>query len=87
VAVLGVVVCVVLFSAPVAFTSEEVTIMGVVTEQGIVTYDGQVYAIVDNKVGEEVMKLINSKVEVIGKIIERSDGKKLIEITDYGISE
>jgi uncharacterized membrane protein len=87
VAVLCVFVCVVLFSAQVAFTSEEVTIVGVVTEQGIVTYDGQVYAIVDNKVGEEVMKLINSKVEIIGKIIERDDGTKLIEITNYGISE
>jgi hypothetical protein len=75
-----------LVSAQLAF-AEEVTIVGMVTEQGIVTYDGQVYAIVDNSVGKEVMKLIDRKVEVIGTIIERGDGTKVIEITNYGISE
>jgi hypothetical protein len=58
-----------------------------VTERGIVTYDGQVYAIVANDKGKEVMKLINRKIEIIGTIIERDDGAKLIEITNYGISE
>jgi hypothetical protein len=67
--------------------AEEVTIVGMVTEQGIVTYDGQVYAVVENSVGKEVMKLVDRKVEVIGTIIERGDGTKVIEITNYGISE
>jgi hypothetical protein len=71
----------------VAFAAQEVTIVGMVTEQGIVTYDGQVYAIVENDKGKEVMKLINRKIEIIGTIIERGDGTKLIEITNYGISE
>ncbi|MCJ7662998.1 MAG: hypothetical protein MUO24_02020 [Desulfobacterales bacterium] len=78
---------VVLFSAQVAFTVEEVTIVGIVTEQGIVTYDGQIFAVVENNMGKEVMRLINRKVEVIGKIIERGDGKKIIEVSNYGISE
>jgi hypothetical protein len=76
-----------LFSAQVAYTAEEVTIVGIVTEQGIATYDGQVYAVADNNMGKEVMRLINRKVEVIGKIIERGDGRKSIEISNYGISE
>jgi hypothetical protein len=80
-------VCVLLFSVQVAFATEEVTIVGMVTEQGIVTYDGQVYAIVENEKGKEVMKLINRKIEIIGTIIERGDGTKLIEVTNYGISE
>ena len=80
-------VCAVLFSAQVAFTAEEVSIVGIVTEQGIVTYDGQVYAVVENNMGKEVMRLINRRVEVIGKIIERGDGRKIIEISNYGISE
>jgi hypothetical protein len=86
-AALCIFVVAVLFSAQVAFTTEEVTIVGIVTEQGIVTYDGQVYAVVENNVGKEVMRLINRKVEVIGKIIEGGDGKKIIEVSNYGISE
>jgi hypothetical protein len=86
-AALCIFVVAVLFSAQVAFTTEEVTIVGIVTEQGIVTYDGQVYAVVENNVGKEVMQLINRKVEVIGKIIEGGDGKKIIEVSNYGISE
>jgi len=77
----------VLFLAQVAFTAEEVTIVEIVTEQGIVTYDGQVYAAVENNMGKEVMRLLNRKVEVIGKIMERGDGRKNIEISNYGISE
>jgi hypothetical protein len=77
----------VLLSAQVALTTEEATIVGIVTEQGIATYDGQVYMVVENNLGKEVMRLLNRKVEVIGKIIERGDGKKSIEISNYGISE
>jgi hypothetical protein len=77
----------VLFFAQVAFAAEEVTIVEIVTEQGIVTYDGQVYAVVENNMGKEVMRLLNRKVEVIGKIMERGDGRKNIEISNYGISE
>ena len=77
----------VLFLAQVAFTAQEVTIVGIVTEQGIETYDGQIYVVVDNNMGREVMRLLNRKVEVIGKIMERGDGKKSIEISNYGISE
>ena len=79
--------CAVLLSARVAFTTEEVTIVGIVTEQGIATYDGQVYTVVENSMGKEVMRLLNRKVEVVGKIIERGDGRKSIEISNYGISE
>ena len=86
-AALCVIVCAVFFSAQVAFAAEEVTIVGMVTEQGIVTYDGQVYTVVENNMGKEVMRLLNRKVEVIGKIIERGDGRKSIEISKYGISE
>jgi hypothetical protein len=77
----------VLISAQLAFTAEEVTIVGIVTEQGIVTYEGQVYVVVESTMGKEVMRLLNRKVEVIGKIMERGDGKKSIEIINYGVSE
>jgi hypothetical protein len=86
-AVTALLVCAVLLSARVAFATEEVTIVGIVTEQGIVTYDGQVYEVVENSMGKEVMRLLNRKVEVVGKIIERGDGRKSIEISNYGISE
>jgi hypothetical protein len=86
-AVIGMFVWAVLFSTQVAFTAGEVTIVGLVTEQGIVTYDGQVYAVVENTMGKEVMRLLNRKVEVIGKVMERGDGRKSIEISNYGISE
>ena len=87
VAALGVILCAALFFAQVALAAEEVTIVAIVTPEGIKTYDGQEYGIVENDKGIEVKKLIDRKVEVIGKIIERGDGKKLIEISNYGISE
>ncbi len=86
-AAIGVFVWAMLFSAQLAFTAGEVTIVGIVTEQGIVTYDGQVYAVVENNMGKDVMRLLNRKIEVIGKIVERGDGRKSIEISNYGISE
>jgi hypothetical protein len=86
-AAIFVLVSAVLISAQLALAAEEVTIVGMVTEQGIVTYDGQVYAIVENAMGTEVMSLLNRKIEVIGKIMERGDGKKSIEISNYGVSE
>jgi hypothetical protein len=86
-AALGIIVCAALLFAQLVLAAEEVTIVGIVTEEGIKTYDGVVYGVVDNDKGKEVMKLVDRKVEVIGKIIERGDGKKLIEIINYGISE
>jgi hypothetical protein len=86
-AALGIIMCAALFFALVALAAEEVTIVGMVTQEGIKTYDGQEYVIVENEKGMEVKKLLERKVEVIGKIIERGDGKKLIEISNYGISE
>jgi hypothetical protein len=65
----------------------KVTIVGIVTEQGIATYDGRVYAVVENSMGKEVMSLLNRRVEVIGKIMERGDGGKVVEVSNYGISE
>lgn len=66
---------------------EEVTIVGIVTEGGIATYDGQLYAVVEDTMGKELMKLVGKKVEVIGVIIERGDGKRGIQVIKYGISE
>ena len=86
-AALGMIVCAALFFAQIVPAAEEVTVVGIVTSEGIKTYDGLVYGVVDNDKGKEVMKLVDRKVEVIGKIVERGDGKKLIEISNYGISE
>jgi len=64
----------------------EVTITGTISEEGIVADDGQVYAVAKNDKGEELMELVNKKVQVTGTV-EEAEGKKVITITDFEVIE
>ena len=67
-----------------AVLADEVTITGTVSEEGIVTDDGQVYAVAENDKGDELMDLVEKKIRVTGTVEER-EGKMMIEVTSYEV--
>jgi len=86
---LAVGICALLLVAMLAGTAllaAEVTITGTISEEGIVADDGQVYAVAKNDKGEELMELVNKKVQVTGTV-EEAEGKKVITITDFEVIE
>ena len=68
-----------------ASSAEMVTITGTVnTDYEIVTDDGQVYEVVENLKGNEVVELIDRKVRVTGSVTEKK-GVKRIRIASYEV--
>jgi outer membrane usher protein FimD/PapC len=64
----------------------EVTIKGTISEKGIVADDGEVYAVAETDKGKELIGLVDKKVEVTGSVEER-EGKKVITVTNYKVTE
>jgi hypothetical protein len=78
---------VLLYNSPVIAESTTVTIVGEVNDQyQIVAKDGTIYEIVDTEMGDEVLKLVGSVVEVTGDVIEE-DGVKGIDIKYFEVKE
>ena len=68
-----------------ASSEEMLTITGTVnTDYEIVTDDGQVYEVVENLKGKEVVELIDRKVRVTGSVTEKR-GVKRIRIASYEV--
>lgn len=68
-------------SSPIMAGTTTVTIVGEVNDQyQIVTKDGTIYEIADTELGDEVLKLIGSVVEVSGDVIEEANDVKVIDI-------
>jgi len=66
-----------------AIPSEMLTIVGTVNgDFQIVTEDGQVYEVAENKLGDEVVNLVRKKVRVKGRV-EAEKGEKVITITAF----
>jgi outer membrane usher protein FimD/PapC len=74
-----------MMSAAVLFAAE-VTITGKISEQGIVADDGQVYAVAENEKGKEIMEHVDKTVKATGTVEER-EGKKVITVTNYEVTE
>ena len=69
----------------IASSAEMVTITGSVnTDYEIVSDDGQVYEVVENLKGKEVIELIDRKVRVAGSVIKQGKVKK-IRIDSYEV--
>jgi hypothetical protein len=80
------IVCFCLLSATALFAADEMTIMGKVTDEGLVSDDGQVYGISDDEKGKELMENVGKKVEATGTVME-SEGKKILTIKSFKVSE
>jgi hypothetical protein len=82
-------VCALLFVAMMSVAvvlAAEVRITGIVTEEGIVADDGQMYAVADNYKGKELLELVNKKVEITGTV-EEGESEKVITVTGYVVIE
>lgn len=68
-----------------SISSEMVTITGKInTDYEIVTDDGQVYQVVENLKGKEVVELIDRKVRITGTVIKES-GEKKVRVASYEV--
>lgn len=77
----------VFLSSPVIAEPTTVTVVGEINDQyQIVTKDGIIYEIADTELGDEVLKLIGSVVEVTGDVIEE-DGVKVINVKSFKAKE
>ena len=82
-------ICALLLVAMVSATAllaAEVTIMGTISQEGIVADDGQVYAVAENDKGDELMELVDMRVRATGTVEER-EGKKVITVTSFEVIE
>ena len=48
-------------------------------------YDEKEYVVKMNRCGKKLMDLINRKIKVSGKVSERLDGKRLIQVSQYDL--
>lgn len=64
----------------------ELTITGTVTKEGIVSDDGQMYAVTEDQKGNELLKLVDRRVKVRG-IVEEGEGEKVITVTQFVVIE
>lgn len=78
----------VFLSSPVIAEPTTITVVGEVNDQyQIVAKDGTIYEIADTEMGDEVLKLIGSVVEVTGEVIEEPDGVKIIDVRSFKARE
>ena len=70
-----------------AFSSDRVTIIGVVTDdQQIVTDDDEVYEIYDNGKGSELISNVGMRVKVTGTVENDEDsGNKIITVISFQV--
>jgi ribosomal protein L12E/L44/L45/RPP1/RPP2 len=68
-----------------SISSEMVTITGTInTDYEIVTDDGQVYQVVENLKGKEVVELVDRKVRITGTV-RKEGGEKKIRVASYEV--
>ena len=73
------------FLSEVTISAETVTITGTVNaDYEIIADDGQVYEVIENLKGEEVVELIDRKVRVTGSVTLKG-GMKKIRIDSYEV--
>mgnify|MGYP001822215326 FL=1 len=81
------ILCLTVFLSGIAVAGSEVSISGVISEDGqLVDDDGIAYDIADNDEGNEVMEMVGHKVAVKGTVME-TEGTKIITISSFKIIE
>ena len=81
------ILCLTVFLSGIAVAGSEVSISGVISEDGqLVDDDGMAYDIADNDEGNEVMEMAGHKVAVKGTVME-TEGTKIITISSFKIIE
>ncbi|NIS15112.1 MAG: hypothetical protein GWN96_02510 [candidate division Zixibacteria bacterium] len=71
------------FLSGIAVAGSEVSISGVINEDGqLVDDNGMAYDIAENDPGNEVMEMVGSKVTVKGTVME-AEGTKIITVSSF----
>ena len=79
------VICLSVFLSGIAVAGSQVSILGVINEDGqLVDDDGMAYDIADNEEGEQVMEMVGRKVTVKGTVME-SEGTKILTVTEFDL--
>lgn len=75
------------FLSGIAVAGSEVSISGVINEDGqLVDDNGMAYDIADNDPGNEVMEMVGSKVTVKGTVME-AEGTKIVTVLSFKAME
>ena len=81
------ILCLTVFLSGIAVAGSEVSISGVISEDGqLIDDDGMAYDIADNDEGNEVMEMVGHKIAVKGTVME-TEGTKIITISSFKIIE
>ena len=81
----GLVLILILFLPGDSISEEMVTITGTInTDYEIVTDNGQVYQVVENLKGKEVVELIDRKMRITGTV-RKEGGEKKIRVASYEV--
>ena len=81
------IICLSVFISGIAVAGSQVSISGVINEDGqLVDDDGMAFDIADNEKGEEVMEMVGQKIAVKGTVME-TEGTKIITVTDFNLLE
>ncbi len=81
------IICLSVFISAIAVAGSQVSISGVINEDGqLVDDDGMAYDIADNEEGEEVMEMVGQKIAVKGTVME-TEGTKIITVTEFNLLE
>ena len=81
------IICLSVFLSGIAIAGAEVSISGVINEDGqLVDDDGMAYDIAESEEGDQIMEMVGSKVTVKGTVME-AEGTKIITISSFKIIE
>lgn len=71
-----------------AIAGQSMTIVGTINDDGVlVDQGGELYMLVENEKGEELVEIAGQKVEVKCTVEEDSDGTKTIAVESYKVME
>ena len=66
-------------------SANEISVLATVSDEGVLeTENGEVLEVAETEMGDELLKNIDQKVEVMGELTEE-DGVKIIRVTDFSI--
>ena len=81
------ILCLSVFLSGIAIAGSEISISGVINEDGqLVDDEGVAYDIAESEEGDQIMEMVGSKVTVKGTVME-AEGTKIITISSFKIIE
>jgi hypothetical protein len=81
------ILCLSVFLSGIAIAGSEISISGVINEDGqLVDDEGVAYDIAESEEGDQIMEMVGRKVTVKGTVME-AEGTKIITVTEFNMLE